>query len=263
MVATSKILALGCSVIVAIGLPVALLLWWHKRTKASWRDAAVGALVFFVFALVLEQLLHMVVWRTPVPTIPWAMILYGSFAAGVFEETGRYVGFRFLLKRQNRKEDAIMYGIGHGGLESVLISGLSLLVTLVVVLRSNAGAILSPAFQQTVAAVGAGDVPTLLAGGIERIIAIALHIALSVLVFQAVKRPGCVWLYPLAILLHAAVDSLAMLYRYQILSVPVMALEGLVALATLLVCLFAAWRYRHDAAGDASLHVGDGALQDR
>jgi hypothetical protein len=43
MVATSKILALGCSVIVAIGLPVALLLWWHKRTKASWRyrhDAA-------------------------------------------------------------------------------------------------------------------------------------------------------------------------------------------------------------------------------
>jgi uncharacterized membrane protein YhfC len=158
----------------------------------------------------------MVVWRTPVPTIPWAMTCTVVAAGGLRRRPLRRVPVFAEGEPEGRR---IMYGIGHGGLESVLISGLSLLVTLVVVLRSNAGAILSPAFQQTVAAVGAGDVPTLLAGGIERIIAIALHIALSVLVFQAVKRPGCVWLYPLAILLHAAVDSLAMLYRYQILSV--------------------------------------------
>jgi uncharacterized membrane protein YhfC len=49
-----------------------------------------------------------------------------------------------------------------------------------------------------------------LLAGIERFIAIFLHISLSVLVFKAVKDRK--WLfYPLAILIHAAIDWVAVL----------------------------------------------------
>ena len=46
-----------------------------------------------------------------------------------------------------------------------------------------------------------------LLGGVERISAVALQIALSVLVWFAAKRPGKRWLFPAAIGLHALVDA--------------------------------------------------------
>ena len=255
MVSTLRIAALFCSAIVAFGLPVALLVWWHGKTKAAYFDALVGALIFLVFAMVLEQILHSFVLKTSIVSKPWAFILYGSFAAGVFEETGRYIGFRFFMKKKQAKEDAIMYGIGHGGMESILIAGVSLVVSIIAVLAANAGHTDNQTFAQTARVVAQSPISTLFASGVERAVAICLHIALSVLVFLSIKRAGLWWMYPLAILFHAGVDSIAMLYRYHILKVGVMGLEGIVALATFLVCLFAFRWYRNDRGNAQSVRI--------
>ena len=45
----------------------------------------------------------------------------------------------------------------------------------------------------------------------ERIGAVALHISLSVLVWFAVKNKKRFWLFPLAIVLHALVDAVAVI----------------------------------------------------
>jgi uncharacterized membrane protein YhfC len=50
--------------------------------------------------------------------------LYGGLAAllaGVFEETGRFLAFKFLLKKRTGRKTAISYGIGHGGFEAVFL----------------------------------------------------------------------------------------------------------------------------------------------
>ena len=81
-----------------------------------------------------------------------------------------------------------------------------------------------------------------LLSGVERLLAIALHIALSVIVWFAVKWNGKFCLYPAAILIHFAVDAAAALLSG--LDVNVILIEIVVAVLTAAAALFARrlWR---------------------
>ena len=248
MIPSLSIFGMACSALLAIGFPVVLLVFWHKKTHASYAAAGVGALMFLVFAMVLEQLLHTVVLRPDgfVANTTWAYVLYGALAAGVFEETGRFVGFRFLMKREPQRAAGVMYGIGHGGIEAVLVGGTAAISNLLFAIQYNAGALAGSAPYDTAAQTIASTAPGLFfVSGIERIIAVCLHIALSVLVFTAVNRAGRLWLYPLAILLHAGVDVFAALYQRGLLT-SVWLVELFVALATAAVAAYARRVYLAD-----------------
>lgn len=148
--------------------------------------------------------------------------------AGLFEETGRFTAFKTVLKK-NRSNDrnALMYGAGHGGIEVFYILVFSMISNIVMAVMLNAGmadkltaGVADEAKLQTlysIFATLAGTAPgTFLMSIIERIAAVALHISLSVLVWFAAKNGGkCLWFYPLAVLLHATVNSVAViLSRY-------------------------------------------------
>lgn len=49
----------------------------------------------------------------------------GPLIPGVFEETGRFVAFKTVLRRRKNRETSISHGIGHGGFEVMFIPGLS------------------------------------------------------------------------------------------------------------------------------------------
>ena len=83
--------------------------------------------------------------------------------------------------------------------------------------------------------------PTFLWSGFERLSAMALHMALSVLVFASV-RTGRRWLYPAAILIHAAVDFMAVVANAFL---PIAATELLVLLFTAIAALWAARVYKN------------------
>ena len=248
----SQLIAMGVSGAVAILLPVILLIVWRKRTHAPFTAALCGALIFAVFALGLEQVMHYFVLRSSnfITQNLWAYVLYGSFAAGIFEETGRLVGFKLILRKQDRRETGVMYGIGHGGMEAILLVGVNMITYVVLVLQhgllnGNGNGGMSSQVQAAMQAISASSTGTLLLSGVERIIAVAFHIALSVLVFQAAKRPGKFYLYPVAILLHAGLDSIAVLYQRGV--VPSLLLtEILVGAMTVVVCFFVARAYRAD-----------------
>lgn len=53
----------------------------------------------------------------------WAFVV-GLFP-GVFEEMGRLVAFKTVLRKRKNKETAISHGIGHGGFEVMLLLGLT------------------------------------------------------------------------------------------------------------------------------------------
>jgi uncharacterized membrane protein YhfC len=63
----------------------------------------------------------------------------------------------------------------------------------------------------TFAALATTSPATYLMSVVERVAAVALQISLSVVVWFAAKEKGRFWLYPLAVLLHAAVDAIAVL----------------------------------------------------
>ena len=65
---------------------------------------------------------------------------------------------------------------------------------------------------------------------IERTFAVLFHIGASIIVFYACKDKGRFWLYPLAILLHTAMDFTAGLTTVGVWKLPVWALEGIIAI---------------------------------
>lgn len=52
--------------------------------------------------------------------------------AGLFEETGRFLAMRYVLKKEHgNAHNALMYGAGHGGLEMFVILSLGMINNLI------------------------------------------------------------------------------------------------------------------------------------
>jgi len=212
------------SAILAIGVPVCLFVVFRKKFNLKVVPMLFGIAGFVVFALVLEALVHRIVLgRFLSPGNKVLYILYGAFMAGIFEETARFIAFNILKRKYQGIETALSYGIGHGGIESILIAGIAMINTIATSIIFNTGNIesitgklqgdaLAAVNNQIVGLITAAPY-MFLVSGIERVMAIAVQLSLSVIVFYAVFGKKKVWLYPLAIVFHAMIDIVAMIYQ--------------------------------------------------
>jgi uncharacterized membrane protein YhfC len=234
MIQGKIIAALVVSTASAILTPVALFAVLRKRMRLKVAPAIVGALAFVLGALVLESIVHALVLKPDgvsgkswMQDYPVAYVTYAATMAGVFEETARYVSFKSLFKKYPGKRTGISYGIGHGGVESILLTGVGMAILLVTAIKVNAGdASAADAWALgNYDAVGPGMI---LAGGIERLSAISLHLGLSMIVYRSVYCEKSFGYYPLAILLHALVDVIAAVYQVGLFE-SIALLEGVVA----------------------------------
>lgn len=228
MFTTSTIIFMAITGLICVAMPVVCAVVFKIKVKTAPVSAIfAGAGTFVIFALVLEQILHAVMLPV-VSGSDAAYIIYGALAAGVFEETGRFLAFKTILKKKKTPETSVMFGIGHGGCEAVMILGMTMVSGIVIgvmvnsmgvdemIKISTAG---SPELEETarlqietLASFGAGNMVLSL---FERAMAIALHISLSVLVFEAANAKA--WLYPACILIHAAFDVPAAMYQRGLL----------------------------------------------
>ena len=213
--------------LLGIAIPVVLCWWAVKKHKANLSTILIGAAVFVVFALVLESLVHQIVLKGERGAAIQGNILYyalyGGLMAGLFEETGRFVAMKFLLKKQPTAPKAgVSYGLGHGGAEMMLLFGLSMISTFTMAVMMNMGmtdtltAGVPAEAQEQVAAqldqIKDARAGLYLTGLWERFSALILQVSLSILVWAAARRGGkWLWLFPAAILLHALVDGVAVI----------------------------------------------------
>lgn len=238
----SSIISLSVTAVVLLLLPVICTVWWKKRCgkSVSLMPLLIGAAGFLVSARVLELGVHMVciVWDNPVSRFingsTIAYVLYGACMAGIFEECGRYVVIKYLIKKNKTRENMVMYGIGHGGIEVWAIS----LMTVVNFL-AMAVVIQGQGLEGTLPILGiTGEIPENMMGSVaaaissavnfgamngvltvlERIGAMAVHISLTVVVAYGVTKRNYL---PLAILAHAGVDLLPALYQRGAVTMPV------------------------------------------
>ena len=236
MVPVSSLILMAVDAVLGIAVPVCLAVWLMRKYRARLSTILIGAGTFIVFALVLESIMHQLVLKGPNgPAIMGNTLLfavYGGLAAGVFEETGRFLSMKFLLKKEpSTALPGIAYGIGHGGAEMLIIFGITMISNFVVSALINAGlsGILFAKVPEDAAAqlqaqlnqlqtVGAG---TLLTGLWERISALVLHLGLSMLVWVAVRKGGkWLWLFPAAVAIHAIVDSGVVMLQKSVGMVP-------------------------------------------
>lgn len=239
----SMIAAMVFVLLLTVAVPLGVMLFLHQR-GGSWKAFLVGAVTFVLFALVLEQLFHSLVLPSGIGQVilgnTWLYGLYGGFAAGLFEETGRFLALWFVLKKRKDRITALSYGIGHGGIEAFLVAGLTMVSNLVLGLTYANGGTIPSEIVPSVEALLTTPATMFLWAGFERISAMTLHMALSVLVFASIRTEKR-RLFPAAILLHAAVDFLAVVSNAYF---PVAATETLVLLATLFIADWALVVYK-------------------
>ena len=255
-VAPQAILAMGLVGVFTVCLPLGLGLLFRTRTGGRHRFFLMGCVVFPLFALGLEGSINRAVlygpWGGALASNLWLYALYGGLMAGLFEECGRWCAFRLGRQWSRGPGDALMYGAGHGGIEAVLLAGTAMFNNLALSIALNRGgleaveAMMGPIPESSLP--GLASLTTTPAGmylwsGFERLVAVALHISLSVLVWRAVERRASLWLFPAAIALHAGVDACAILAAAHIplAGVELVALVWAVALAVLARWI---WRQR-------------------
>lgn len=206
--------ALALATLAAALGPVAVALWWSRRSGAPMSVWAKGALVFFVSQCVLRLpwQIPLGVWLGPrikgSMALGYAWIAASALTAGLFEEVGRWAGYRWLVKRERTFRVGVMFGLGHGGIEAMLLVGVSLAVSLVLYVLLASGhspALPVEAQEKLLKSMTALRATDLAAGVAERVMAMTVHVALSLLVLQCFARRSMAWLAA-AVVLHFAVD---------------------------------------------------------
>lgn len=252
-VSIASIIAMVFTLLICVAVPfAACIIAMHKwKGKVRISSFFIGAATFILFAMILERILHAVVIGATGTLLTgniWLYAIYGGLAAGLFEETGRFLAMKFCMKNTLNRENAILYGIGHGGIEAILIVGLTYVNNLIYSLLINSGFLpsLLSAYdadtQQTVLQqlTVLGTTPSYLfyIAGMERINAMLLHVVLSYLVYLAVKNRKA-GLYVLSIFLHALLDAGIILLSGKL---PLILCEVILFAAVLLIA-FALYKY--------------------
>lgn len=240
MVSSGAMVGLGMAALVGFSLPVAAYLICRGRMTLRARNILVGVICFLV-SVGLEALFGGYFTKINPQTAAWfkahgvALGLFAGLCAGVFEESGRLVGLSFLV----RKEDgaAVAYGIGHGGIEAVLLGGLQSLAYLLVAILLNSGGFGGHLPANVVARLEHATWFGPLYSALERGWALVFQIALSLLVWRSVREKQPL-LFLAAIVAHAAIDASIAMIGLKLIHVETWMVQGFFSAIAVAVLAF-------------------------
>ena len=261
VIGKSSIPSLVITVILMIAIPVIFFIYWRVKHKEQTNIGYLiaGALGFLVSARVLELGVHYFCILADNPVSRFlngntaAFVLYGIVMAGVFEECGRHIVLKYIMKKNRTRENAVLYGIGHGGIEILAVILPAMITYLTVAVMFSKGSVeealtalkitedTAAAALPSVQAAAVFDYALMAMNVIERFFAMLLHIGLTVIVFYGVINAKRGYL-PLAILLHMLMDTFPALYQRG--AVPLWTVEVWAAFWTVAVVVIAVRLYR-------------------
>ncbi|MBJ73518.1 MAG: hypothetical protein CMN31_19700 [Sandaracinus sp.] len=246
-------------ILVMVGVPLALAALFVRRRALPGLAVLLGAGTFLGSQLVHLPLNLLLTWlgaeaglnetlTREQAVVSNALVL--GFTAAFCEEGARWIALRAALRRRpswRGFRGALAHGLGHGGVESVVLGGLVVLTLWgMVMARNTAPRLLGTPDQaelvrQQVEAYWATPWPVPLLGAAERLMTMVGHAAFSVLVAFGVVSGQRRWVL-LAFLWHWALDGLVVLLLGRGWSVT--AIEGIVLVNALLSALALAWLAR-------------------
>ena len=134
-----SIVAAIFSIVVSLGLPVGIVIYIVVAKRQLLMPFVFGIGTFLITQIVLRSTLlnvlqgfsWFVAFQTFSPVLYYLLI--GGLSAAVFEEGGRWLVMRFIMKRNGFTgwADGVSFGIGHGGFEAAALVGYPLVVLLV------------------------------------------------------------------------------------------------------------------------------------
>ena len=266
-VSNQTLVMLGIGAVIFLVVPIIIAIIWKKKKKAPFTTILIGAATFLLFVTVEKVIQNFFIMdTTPMDAFINARPVLWSFTVGffpgLFEETGRLVAFKTLLKKRQQRETSISYGLGHGGVAEVsVIMTYTMISYIAYAALINSGEIatvieqvreLAPnqlsQIEELIRQLTGFSAMYLLVMIIQRVFAVMFHVGASIMVFYACKDKKF-WLYPLAILIHTLIDMYGGLMLANVINIPDWVFEVIFAIASSLV-FFGAYflLYRKDKA---------------
>jgi uncharacterized membrane protein YhfC len=170
-------------------MPFAGYAYLHRKHGTGFFPMFTGFITVMLILLPRQMVRSMLTPAAESLTGKWLTVW---FVGAVFEECWRYIAMKYGIPGRDTLTDALCYGLGHGGAETVM----SAVMQFRILYEASAmtGEHLEAYAQQ--------GWLTLLAVTLGQVLNLATHTALSVLVARAVHYEGCKKLLPVAIFLH-------------------------------------------------------------
>ena len=236
MISGISVLAMCITWVVTFVLPILLFVVYgvRKKKKEVWIAGALGAAGFvFMQSMIRLPLLSTIslvpsfVGWVETHYIWYCLIL--AFSAGLFELVGRYAVAKILfiskgITKELTYETGMAAGIGHGGIEAVVLIGATYINNLIFTVLVNTGAWNRVLDDMKFAAETSGDMSMYetyaaipqqlmdtpwylyLLAGYERILTIVAHIAMTMIVFYFVWKKKDLAGILICLLCHTALD---------------------------------------------------------
>ena len=244
MVSNGALAGMAVSAVISAALPIGAWLAARRSVTVSVRNVVAGAVLFVLFARGVEWVIFVCAPRAAPPLNPWllahmpALALYGAVVSGVVEETGRFLGLYYLARPRTDPGTPVAYAIGHGGAEAVIVGVIGVLGALLVSVLINTGQLdttlgwysKTTLFQMR--GLEQATAQVMLLGAVERVCSFIFQIALTLIVWRAV-RTRAPWLFAAAVLAHVALNLPAWLAVTGLLRTPLWIYEGIYVIPAL------------------------------
>ncbi len=230
MVSTASMIAIIITLFITLIAPVIVWIIYGVKNKGKgvWKALALGAAGFVLLQMIIRMPILNIVSLIPgfgtfVAEYYVVYCLILAMTAALFEVVARF-GVAKILQKKINYEQGVAAGLGHGGIEAILIVGMTYINNLLYAIMINSGT-----FAQTIEAVAATDTTgmaeaQLLAiqaslveapsylfylAGYERVLTVIFHTAMSLLVCYLVYKKKAVLGVGIAFVMHFLVDFIA------------------------------------------------------
>lgn len=227
MVSTSTIIAVCVTLLITLVGPLVLYIVYgvKNKGKGAWVAGLLGAAGFFLMQVVIRlpliSVIQLVVgYESFMAFVENHYILYCfimAFTAGLFEVIGRYAVAKILRKKLSYTT-GVATGIGHGGIEAMIIVGMTYVNNLLYIFMINSNTFDTMVEQYAAMGVDASSLITVkeslintgaglfYLAGYERILTIIAHTAMSLLVCYFVWKKKDLLGILICLAIHTALD---------------------------------------------------------
>lgn len=208
------------SALLCILLPL-LFLWYYKRkTGVKTGSFFIGAAFCLLFAFIVPSLLNILILSGlrlghffSAANHPVYSAIYGACSIGLTSTIGSYVGLKYAMKKRSGKENAMVFGVGMGGFESIFNGSTIYITNLIAALLVNSvgsaeyfkklgltGTELEKN-QKLFAELAATPASDFLMDATYMILSLIMYTAITLLIYYAISKKET-WLLPVSIVLH-------------------------------------------------------------
>lgn len=227
MVGVSTIIAVCVTLFISLVLPIVVYIMYGVKNKGKgvWTAWLLGAAGFFVFQMIIRvPILNLLSLNAGfVAFLQEHYILYCfilALTAALFEVTGRYIVARIMSKGLTFKR-SMAAGMGHGGIEAILLIGMTYINNLVYISMINTGSfdtVVAQTAELGVDTAGLVAVKEALMNtgvlafylaGYERILTMISHTALSLIVCYFVWKKKDLMGIGICVAVHFLMDFIS------------------------------------------------------